>query len=513
VVQQAKPVARLAERPPVVTILGHVDHGKTTLLDHIRHAKVAEGEFGGITQRIGAYQVDLGDRGKITFIDTPGHAAFTQMRARGAQVTDIAVLIVAADDGIMPQTREAINHARAADVPIVVAINKTDLPGVNLERIYGQLAELDLAPEEWGGDTPCISISAKTGQGVDDLMENILTVAYMRELKADPQAKPSGTVLEAEMDKGLGPVATVLMKEGTLKVGDAVVIGSSWGRIRFMMDDKGQQVPSASPSTAVKIVGLSSVPDVGERLQTVADEKKSRSMGEERGVRDKEVKQGARHLDTLEDVIQRRKRGETKQLNVILKGDNQGSVEAIEAALPSQGNEDVPVHVLHAAVGPVTESDVLLASVSDAMIVGFNVRVEPASKRAALDQGITARTYRIIYELLDDVAMAAKGMLKPVYEELVMGHAQIRQIFRLPGNNRIAGCMVTDGRIARPDQVRVKRGTESLWEGKIDTLKRVKDDAREVAAGYECGIVLNGFNDIEENDVIESFVMQEVGRR
>ncbi|MDQ2731035.1 MAG: translation initiation factor IF-2 [Armatimonadota bacterium] len=513
VVKPPKPVVNLAERPPVVTILGHVDHGKTTLLDKIRKTKVAEGEFGGITQRIGAYQVELGEKGKVTFIDTPGHAAFTQMRARGAQVTDIAILVVAADDGIMPQTREAAEHAKAAGVPIIVALNKTDLPGVNTDRILSQLSDIGLVPEEWGGETIVVPISARTGDGIDALLENIGTVAYIHELRADPKGKAVGIVLEAELDKGLGPVATVLVKEGTLSTGDAVVIGNTSGRIKFMLDDMGQKVLKAPPSFPVKLIGLSAVPAVGDQLQVAVDEKAARVIAEERSNKERAGREDNGKRATLEDVIMKIRQGEVKQLNVILKADNQGSVQAVAEALPKEGTDDVRVHVVSSGVGPVSESDVLLASASEAMIAGFNIKIDPRAKRAAEDAGVTVRTYKIIYELLDDVSAASKGLLKPVYEEMVMGHAQIRQIFRLPGNNRIAGCMVTDGRLIRSDLVRVKRGEESIWEGKMDSLRRVKDDVREVAQGYECGIVLDGFNDIEENDVVEVYVMHEVGRK
>lgn len=513
VVKPPKPVVNLAERPPVITILGHVDHGKTTLLDKIRKTKVAEGEFGGITQHIGAYQVDLGEKGKLTFIDTPGHAAFTQMRARGAQVTDIAVLVVAADDGIMPQTKEAAEHAKAAGVPIIVALNKTDLPGVNTDRILSQLSDIGLVPEEWGGETIVVPISARTGDGIDALLENIGTVAYIHELRADPKGKAVGVVLEAELDKGLGPVATVLVKEGTLATGDAVVIGHTSGRIKFMLDDMGQKVLKAPPSFPVKLIGLSAVPAVGDQLQVAVDEKAARVIAEERSNRERAGREDHGKRATLEDVILKIRQGEVKQLNVILKADNQGSVQAVAEALPQQGTEDVRVHVVSSGVGPVSESDVLLASASEAMIAGFNIKIDPRAKRAAEDAGVTVRTYKIIYELLDDVGLASKGLLKPVYEEMVMGHAQIRQIFRLPGNNRIAGCMVTDGRLVRSDLVRVKRGDETIWEGKMDSLRRVKEDVREVAQGYECGIVLDGFNDIEENDVVEVYIMHEVGRK
>ncbi|HET6384982.1 MAG TPA: translation initiation factor IF-2 [Armatimonadota bacterium] len=514
VVKPPKPVVKLAERPPVVTILGHVDHGKTTLLDYIRKTRVAEGEHGGITQRIGAYQVNLRDGQKITFIDTPGHAAFTAMRARGAKVTDIVVLMVAADDGVMPQTREAADHARAAGVPIIVAINKTDIPGVNVDRVLTQLSEIGLTPEEWGGETLSVRLSAKTGEGVDDLLENILLVASVHELQADPKAKPTGTVIEAEVDRGLGPVASVLVKEGTLTTGSAVVIGSSYGRIRLMLDDKGQKVTKAGPSTPVKLIGLQAVPVAGDAFRVAADEKTARAEAQEHGELAREILHDAGHRVTLEDVIQKIREGDVKQLNVILKGDNRGSVEAITEALPKQGTEDVRVHVVASSVGAVSESDVLLASASEALIVGFNIpNPDARAKRAAEDAGVVVRNYKIIYELLDDVGLAAQGLLKPVYEEQVMGHAQIRQLFRLPNNTKIAGCMVTDGRIMRSDLVRVRRGEESLWEGKLDSLRRVKDDVREVAQGFECGIVLAGFNEIQEGDVIEAYVMQEVARR
>lgn len=489
-------------RPPVVTVLGHVDHGKTTLLDTIRHTNVAAGEFGGITQHIGAYQVERGGR-RITFIDTPGHEAFTALRARGAQVTDVAVLVVAADDGVMPQTVEAINHAKAAQVPIVVAINKVDLPQANPERVKQQLAELGLVPEEWGGDVVMVPVSARTGQGIDDLLEMILLVAELHDLRADPRKPARGTVLEARLDRGRGPVATVLVQEGTLRVGDGVVVGEVYGKVRAMTDDRGQRLQQAGPSTPVEVVGLSDVPTAGDLLEVVPDERRAKAIAEERRERRRAAELAQARKGSLEELL------EVRELRLIVKADVHGSLEAITNALQRVQTDEVKVNVLHAAVGAVTESDVMLAAASRAVVLGFNVRPDPAARKLAEQEGVDVRLYRLIYEALDDLQALIKGLAAPKVTEVVLGHAEVRRIFHISRVGTVAGCYVRDGRIPRSAQVRLVRDGAVVYEGRLASLRRFKDDVREVAAGFECGMVLENFQDIKEGDVIEAYAVQE----
>ena len=489
-------------RPPVVTVLGHVDHGKTTLLDTIRHTNVAAGEFGGITQHIGAYQVERGGR-RITFIDTPGHEAFTALRARGAQVTDIAVLVVAADDGVMPQTVEAINHAKAAQVPIVVAINKVDLPQANPERVKQQLAELGLVPEEWGGDVVMVPVSARTGQGIEDLLEMLLLVAELHDLRADPHKPARGTVLEARLDRGRGPVATVLVQEGTLRVGDAVVVGEVYGKVRAMTDDRGQRLTEAGPSTPVEVVGLSDVPTAGDLLEVVPDERRAKAIAEERRERRRTAELTQARKGSLEELV------EVRELRLVVKADVHGSLEAITGALQRLQTEEVKVNVLHAAVGAVTESDVMLAAASRAVVLGFNVRPDPAARKLAEQEGVDVRLYRIIYEALDDVQALLKGLAAPKLTEVVLGRAEVRRIFHISRVGTVAGCYVVEGRIPRSAQVRLVRDGAVVYDGRLASLRRFKDDVREVAAGFECGMVLENFQDIKEGDVIEAYAVQE----
>ncbi|MGQ9524482.1 MAG: translation initiation factor IF-2 [Armatimonadota bacterium] len=490
-----------APRPPVVTIMGHVDHGKTTLLDAIRKSRIAEQEYGGITQHIGAYQVEVDGR-KITFLDTPGHEAFTAMRARGAQVTDIAVLVVAADDGIMPQTEEAIAHARAAGVPILVAINKIDKPDANPERTRQQLAEHGLVPEEWGGDTVCVDVSAKAKIGLDDLLTAILVLAEELDLRADPYTKATGVVIEAQLDRGRGPVATVLVQNGTLKAGEAVVVGTTCGRIRAMVDDRGQRVAKAGPSTPVEISGLSDVPQAGDKLEVCRDETEARQIAAARASR-QGTAEGQRAA--VSELI---RSGEMKTLNIVLKGDVQGSVEAVQQALMKLSTEDVKINILHKGVGNISENDVLLASASQAMVVGFNVRIDPDAKRAAEADGVDCRAYRVIYDLANDVRAALSGMLEPVFEEVKLGSAEVRATFRTP-RGIVAGCYIKDGRMVRGADVRVIRGKQELFTGRITSLRHVKEDVRELPAGYECGIMIDGFNGFEQGDILEAFSVQE----
>ncbi|PFG74988.1 translation initiation factor IF-2 [Tepidiforma thermophila] len=496
--------ASLKPRPPVVTILGHVDHGKTSLLDAIRKTRVAAGEAGGITQHIGAYQVER-DGQKITFIDTPGHAAFTAMRARGAQVTDIAVLVVAADDGVMPQTVEAINHAKAAGVPIIVAINKIDLPAANPDRVKQQLTEYGIVVEEYGGDTVCVPVSAATGQGIGDLLEAINLVAEISELKANPNRPASAVVIEAELDPHRGPIATVLVQRGTLRQGDAVVVGETSGKVRAMLDDTGKRVKEAGPSTPVVILGLEDVPEAGDRLRVVADEKVARQIVEERK-RQREAQEQTQHarvnLDTLFNEISA---GKLKELIIILKTDVRGTAEAIKGALERLSTPEVKLKIIHAATGPVTDNDVMLAEASNGIIIGFNTRVEPGAKKRAEAVGVEIRTYSIIYQLLEDIEKALQGMLEPVYKTVVDGHAEVRAVFKSSRVGQIAGCYVTDGVVRRGSLARVLRGKEEVWKGRCEGLKRFQDDVREVQAGYECGIVISGFDKFQVGDVIEFY--------
>ncbi|WP_339232164.1 translation initiation factor IF-2 [Geobacillus sp. FSL W8-0032] len=501
----------LVERPPVVTIMGHVDHGKTTLLDAIRHSKVTEQEAGGITQHIGAYQVTVNDK-KITFLDTPGHEAFTTMRARGAQVTDIVILVVAADDGVMPQTVEAINHAKAANVPIIVAINKMDKPEANPDRVMQELMEYNLVPEEWGGDTIFCKLSAKTKEGIDHLLEMILLVSEMEELKANPNRRAVGTVIEAKLDKGRGPVATLLIQTGTLRIGDPIVVGTTYGRVRAMVNDSGRRVKEAGPSMPVEITGLHDVPQAGDRFMVFEDEKKARQIAEVRAQRQLQEQRSVKTRISLDDLFEQIKQGEMKELNLIVKADVQGSVEALVAALQKIDVEGVRVKIIHAAVGAITESDISLATASNAIVIGFNVRPDANAKRAAESEKVDIRLHRIIYNVIEEIEAAMKGMLDPEYEEKVIGQAEVRQTFKVSKVGTIAGCYVTDGKITRDSKVRLIRQGIVVYEGEIDSLKRYKDDVREVAQGYECGVTIKNFNDIKEGDVIEAYVMQEVAR-
>ncbi len=503
--------ADLRSRPPVVTIMGHVDHGKTTLLDAIRHTNVSGGEAGGITQHIGAYQVEVNSK-RITFLDTPGHEAFTTMRARGAQVTDITILVVAADDGVMPQTVEAINHAKAAGVPIIVAVNKIDKPEANPDRIKQELTEYELVPEEWGGDTIFVNLSAKQRIGLEDLLEMILLVAEVNDYKANPDKRARGTVLEAELDKGKGPVARILVQHGTLSVGDAFVAGNCFGRVRAMVNDKGRRMKEAGPSTPVEITGLTEVPQAGDPFLVFEDERKARAIADRRAIKHRQTELGSHTRVTLDDLYQHIKDGEIKDLFVIIKADVQGSLEALKGSLNKIEIEGVRVKIIHNGVGAITESDINLAVASNAIVIGFNVRPEPQAMATAEQEKVDIRLHRVIYSVIDEIEQAMKGMLDPVFKEKVIGHAEVRNIFKVSKVGTIAGCMVTSGKIARNAEARVIRAGIVVFEGKVDTLKRFKDDAKEVAQGYECGITLDKFNDIKEGDVIEAFVMETVER-
>ena len=500
---------QLKPRSPVVVVMGHVDHGKTSLLDYIRKSNVTAGEFGGITQHIGAHRVRVGDK-KITFLDTPGHEAFTAMRARGAMVTDIAILVVAADDGIMPQTIEAINHAKAAEVSLIVAINKIDKEGANPDRVKQELTEHGLVPEEWGGDTICVEVSAKQGTNIDSLLDMVLLVAEMRELKANPDRAAKGTVIESKLDKGRGPVATVLVQNGTLRTGDIVVAGMAVGRVRAMNDDKGKQVKKAGPSIPVEILGLSEVPEGGDLFYAVDDERKAREVVEARKFKEKQERQKKASAISLDNLFEHIEAGKMKELNIIVKADVQGSVEAVSQSLGRISNEEVRVNVIHGAVGAVTESDIMLASASNAIIVGFNVRPTPGATIAAENDEVDIRLYRVIYDAIEDIEKALKGMLEPTFREAVIGHVEIRTTFRVSGVGTIGGAYVTDGKIQRNSSVRVVRDGIVIHEGELGSLKRFKDDAKEVNAGYECGISIDKYNDIKEGDVIEAYVMEQV---
>ena len=499
----------LEPRSPVVVVMGHVDHGKTSLLDAIRNTNVIAKEAGGITQHIGAYRVRIRDK-KITFLDTPGHEAFTTMRMRGAQVTDVAILVVAADDGIMPQTVEAINHAKAAGVTIIVAINKIDKEGANPDRIKQELMEYELVPEEWGGDTICVPISAKFNQNIDELLEMVTLVADMKELKANPNRNAKGTVIEAQLDKGRGPVATVLVQNGTLKTGDIVVAGTATGRVRAMVDDRGNQVKKAGPSVPVEIIGLSEVPEGGDILYAVDDEKKAKAVVEKRKERIKEENIKSRSAVSLDALFDQIKQGEVKDLNIIVKADVQGSVEAVKQSLSKLSNEEVRVCCIHGGVGGVTESDVMLAAASNAIIVGFNVRPDNGALASAKQNDVDIRLYRVIYHAIEEIEAAMKGMLAPKFRENVLGHAEVRNTFKVSGVGTIAGGYVLDGKITRNSQVRIVRDGIIVHEGVLASLKRFKDDVKEVATGYECGIGIENFNDIKDGDIIESFVMEEI---
>ena len=499
----------LRSRPPVVTIMGHVDHGKTSLLDYIRNSNVASGEAGGITQHIGAYTVSL-NGSPITFLDTPGHEAFTAMRMRGAQVTDIAIIVVAADDGIMPQTIEAINHAKAAGVSIIVAVNKMDKPTANPDRVLQQMTEYGLLPEAWGGDTPVVNVSAKTGQNVNQLLETVLLVAEMLELKANPDRAAKGVIVEAKLDKGRGPLATVLVQNGTLKVSDFVVAGEVVGKIRAMIDDKGRSVKEAGPATPVSVLGFSEVPNAGDQMTVVADEKLAKQVAEERRIRSKEELSAKFKAATLEDIFGDLEEGAQKDLNIIVKADVQGSVEAIKQALVKLTNNEVKINIIHGAVGAVNESDVMLAKTSMAIIIGFNVRPDTNAKSVAERDGIDIRCYRVIYDAIDDVEKAIKGMLEPKFKEVVLGRAEVRQIYKISGVGVVAGCMVTDGKIVRSAKVRLLRDNIVVYDGVLSSLKRFKDDAKEVAKGYDCGMSIANYSDVKEGDVIEAYNMEQI---
>ncbi len=501
----------LIERPSIVTIMGHVDHGKTTTLDSIRNTKVTAGEAGGITQHIGAYQVVENGK-KITFLDTPGHAAFTTMRARGAQVTDITVLVVAADDGVMPQTVEAINHAKAAEVPIIVAVNKMDKPTANPDRVMQELTEHGLVPEAWGGDTIFVPISALTGEGIDNLLEMILLVGEVEEYKANPKRRATGTVIEAKLDKGRGSVATLLVQNGTLRIGDPIVVGNTFGRVRAMVNDLGRRVKEAGPSTPVEITGLSDVPQAGDQFVVFEDEKKARQVGEARAQKQLVEQRGDKVKVSLEDLFEHIKQGEMKEINLIVKADVQGSVEALAASLQKIDVEGVKVKIIHTGVGAINESDITLASASNAIVIGFNVRPDVNAKRTAEAEEVDIRLHRIIYKVIEEIESAMKGMLDPEFEEKVIGQAEVRTTFKVSKIGTIAGSYVTDGKITRDSGVRLIRDGVVIFEGEIDTLKRFKDDVKEVAQNYECGITIAKFNDIKEGDIIEAFVMQEVDR-
>ncbi|GAA4701092.1 translation initiation factor IF-2 [Brevibacillus fulvus] len=501
--------ADLQERPPVVTIMGHVDHGKTTLLDAIRSTNVVAGEAGGITQHIGAYQVEIKGK-KITFLDTPGHAAFTTMRARGAQITDITILVVAADDGVKPQTVEAISHAKAAKVPIIVAVNKVDKPEANIDRIKQELTEYELVAEEWGGDTIFCPISAKQRTGIEELLEYILLVAEVQELKANPAKRARGTVVEAELDKGRGPVATVLVQHGTLHIGDPIVVGSTFGRVRAMVNDKGRRLKEAGPSTPVEITGLNDVPHAGDQFMVFEDEKKARAIGEARASRQRESDRRANTRVSLDDLFQHIQEGEIKELNLIIKADVQGSVEALRGSLEKIDVNGTRVKIIHTGVGAITESDVTLANASNGIIVGFNVRPEPNARSMAEQEKIDIRLHRVIYNVIEEIEAALKGMLDPVYKEEIIGQAEIREVIRISKVGNIAGCYVTEGKITRDAGARLIREGVVIYEGKLDTLRRFKDDVKEVAAGYECGVTLENYGDIKQGDVIEAFIMVEV---
>ena len=498
----------LVPRAPVVVVMGHVDHGKTSILDVIRHTNVTEGEAGGITQHIGAYRVKVGDR-DITFLDTPGHAAFTTMRARGAQVTDIAVLVVAADDGIMPQTVEAINHAKAAGVSIIVAINKMDKEGANPERVKEQLTEYELVPEEWGGDTPCIPVSAHTKQGIDDLLEMIILTADMMELKANPDRAAKGTVVEARLDKGMGPIATVLVQNGTLHTGDIIVAGTSVGRVRSMMDDKGRRVKEAGPSVPVEITGLDDVPVGGDIFNAVSDERLARELVEQRRTEQKEEVFRSQTKVTLDNLFEQMKEGDMKELKIIVKADVQGSVEAVRQSLEKLSNDEVRVHIIHGAVGAVSESDVMLANASNAIIVGFNVRPDPVAEENAKRDGVDLRLYRIIYDCIEEIESAMKGMLAPKYREVALGRAECRETYKISSVGLVIGGHVIAGKITRNAQVRVVRDGIIVADDRIASLRRFKDDVKEVADGYDCGITLEKFADIKQGDILEAYEMEE----
>lgn len=508
-VEEVEADLAIAKKPAVVTVMGHVDHGKTSLLDCIRKAKVTETEAGGITQHIGAYTVNINGE-KITFLDTPGHEAFTAMRARGAQITDIVILVVAADDGIMPQTAEAINHCKAAKVPMIVAINKIDRPGANVDKVKQELTEYGLVAEDWGGDTICVPVSAHTKEGIDTLLEMVLITAEMLELKANPNRRAKGTVIEAKLDKGRGPLATLLIQNGTLSTGDSIIVGSTYGRIRAMFDDKGNKIKTAGPSIPVEILGLSEVPEAGDRFNVVKDEKTARNMAETRKSKSREEHFQSSNRVSMENLYSQIQEGSVKELGVIVKADVQGSVEAVRQSLEKLSTDNVKVRVIHSGVGAITETDVTLAAASNAIIIGFNVRPDNNAAIVGEKEKVEIKTYRVIYDALDDIKAAMVGMLDPVYKEVVLGRVEIRQIYKVSNVGTIAGSYVLTGKITRNSSVRVLRNGIVITESTLASLKRFKDDAKEVAAGYECGLSVEKFNDLKESDIIEAFIMEEV---
>ncbi|WP_416259160.1 translation initiation factor IF-2 [Holdemania filiformis] len=501
--------ADLVQRPAIVTIMGHVDHGKTTLLDTIRKTRVVEGEFGGITQHIGAYQVSVQGK-KITFLDTPGHEAFTAMRARGAKVTDICIIVVAADDGVMPQTKEAVDHAKAADVPIIVAVNKMDKPAANPDRVMNEMSDLGLLPEGWGGDTIFVKCSAKQGEGVQDILETIQVVAEMRELKANPKRNATGTVIEAKLDKGRGPVVTLLVQNGTLRTGDCIVVGACFGKVRKMTDDRGREIKEAKPSTPVEIIGLNDVPVAGDMFKVFDSEKQARAIAERRSQTKIEQERKSSSAMSLDDLARQIEAGEVQEIPVIVKADVQGSAEAVKSSLEKLDVQGVKVNVIRSTAGTISESDVMLASASKAVIYGFNVRPDANVRKKAEEEGVEIRLHNIIYKAMEEMELAMKGLLAPVYEEVVIGQAEVRQTFKVSKIGTIAGCMVTDGKLVKDCKVRLIRQGIVVYDGQLGSLKRFQNDAKEVSNGYECGLTIMNFNDIKEGDLIEAYADQEV---
>lgn len=501
--------ADLVQRPAIVTIMGHVDHGKTTLLDTIRKTRVVEGEFGGITQHIGAYQVSVQGK-KITFLDTPGHEAFTAMRARGAKVTDICIIVVAADDGVMPQTKEAVDHAKAADVPIIVAVNKMDKPAANPDRVMNEMSDLGLLPEEWGGETIFVKCSAKQGEGVQDILETIQVVAEMRELKANPKRNATGTVIEAKLDKGRGPVVTLLVQNGTLHMGDCIVVGACFGKVRKMTDDRGREIKEAKPSTPVEIIGLNDVPVAGDMFKVFDSEKQARAIAERRSQTKIEQERKSSSAMSLDDLARQIEAGEVQEIPVIVKADVQGSAEAVKSSLEKLDVQGVKVNVIRSTAGTISESDVMLASASKAVIYGFNVRPDANVRKKAEEEGVEIRLHNIIYKAMEEMELAMKGLLAPVYEEVVIGQAEVRQTFKVSKIGTIAGCMVTDGKLVKDCKVRLIRQGIVVYDGQLGSLKRFQNDAKEVSSGYECGLTIMNFNDIKEGDLIEAYADQEV---
>ena len=499
----------LVQRPAIVTIMGHVDHGKTTLLDTIRKTRVVEGEFGGITQHIGAYQVSVQSK-KITFLDTPGHEAFTAMRARGAKVTDICIIVVAADDGVMPQTKEAVDHAKAADVPIIVAVNKMDKPAANPDRVMNEMSDLGLLPEEWGGDTIFVKCSAKQGEGVQDILETIQVVAEMRELKANPKRNATGTVIEAKLDKGRGPVVTLLVQNGTLHTGDCIVVGACFGKVRKMTDDRGREIKEAKPSTPVEIIGLNDVPVAGDMFKVFDSEKQARAIAERRSQTKIEQERKSSSAMSLDDLARQIEAGEVQEIPVIVKADVQGSAEAVKSSLEKLDVKGVRGNVIRSTAGTISESDVMLASASKAMIYGFNVRPDANVRKKAEEEGVEIRLHNIIYKAMEEMELAMKGLLAPVFEEVVIGQAEVRQTFKVSKIGTIAGCMVTDGKLVKDCKVRLIRQGIVVYDGQLGSLKRFQNDAKEVTNGYECGLTIMNFNDIKEGDLIEAYADQEV---